>query len=88
MSAEYVTRHEVGSELDTFEVEAEDLTERFHERGLADSRESLEQDVTAAEDRGHHHSMEFGAAEQNAVELLDRAPSDVDRRLKLFGCEY
>ena len=50
VGADDVARHEVGSELDPREGEVEALGERLDEQGLAEARNTLEQDVPAREE--------------------------------------
>ena len=71
--AEDVAGHEVGRELHALEVELQDVAHGLHERGLAEAGQAFEEDVTAREDAGEDEPVQFVAAEQDAVELGERA---------------
>jgi hypothetical protein len=48
-----VSRHEVRSELDARKLQVQDICQRLHQLGLADSRDAFEQHVAARQQAGH-----------------------------------
>ena len=100
-AAEQVARQQVAGELDAAEARVDRARERVGERGLADARDVLEQQVAARDqglDRAPHH---LGLAAQRALDvraqprgqaggLAHREPGEVVRRasalLGAAGC--
>ena len=73
-----VARHQVGRELHALEPQPEQRREDPDERGLADPRDVVDQDVVAREDADHHQPERLTHAEQPLVDpvghLLEESP--------------
>ena len=59
--------------------------QRLDEGRLADAGDALEQHVAAAEDAGEDQAVQFGPAEQHAVELLEQPAGEVGGPLEVVG---
>jgi hypothetical protein len=70
---------EIGRELDAPDRTAERLGERFHQRGLGDPGDALEQDVAACEERDEHHVDGARVADVDAADLAPHLGQAVPR---------
>ena len=68
-----VGRQQVGRELDAAEVERQQARQRLHQLGLAQSRQALEQDVPASEQRGDDLVDRLFLAQNDAAQLADQS---------------
>ena len=78
VAAEDVARHQVGRELHPAKLDAEELGERLHQGRLADAGDAFEQHMPPAEDGDEHQPVQRRLAQQDAVELFEHLPADVD----------
>ena len=68
--AQNVAGHQVGRELNAFEIELQNLADGSDERGFAEAGQTFEQNVALAQNADEHEAVKFLATEQNAVELF------------------
>ena len=87
MRAEHVPGHQVGGELDAFEIELEDLADGPDQGGLAEAGQTFEQHVAAAQNADEHQAVKFPASKQNAVELFQDFADQVGGRLQFLRFE-
>jgi len=73
--------------LNALELELKDLPDGFHERGLAQTRQALEQDVSLAQNPNQDHPVQFRTSQQNSVELFECSLRQVCRGLQFFRLE-
>ncbi len=74
VGAEDVGRHEIWRELDTTELDIHGLAERSEQQRLAQTRDTLEQDVALAQQSEHDRSHELDLTDDDVADLgLDRA---------------
>ena len=72
VTAENISRHEVGSELNALEIEAEQLTQGLDQGGLSHPRNAFEQYMPPAENPDEDESMQFGPPEEHGVEMVEQ----------------
>ncbi len=82
--AQNIAGHEVGRELDAFEIKLENLADGADERGFAEAGQAFQQNVAATQNADEHKPMQFLAPKQNKIKLLQSFAREFGGRLQFF----
>ena len=73
LSAGDIRRHQVRRELDTFEIEIQNVRQRANEQRLREARHARDQAVTAGEERHQHVVDDIVLSDDNLSQFVEDA---------------